>query len=126
MNRGRKDTDQVHLFSYGTLQTKAVQLATFGRELDGRRDSLLGYRRSQVKINDRHVAAISGASDHPIAIFTGNPGDSIDGMVFSITEGELAAADGYEVSDYKRVAVRLASGTDAWVYVDAMSGSRKP
>jgi hypothetical protein len=125
MNRVR-DTEQVHLFSYGTLQTKAVQLATFGRELDGRPDSLPGYRRSAVKINDPHVAGISGASHHPIAIFTGNPGDSIDGMVFLISEAELAAADGYEVRDYKRVAVRLASGTDAWVYVDALSDSRKP
>jgi gamma-glutamylcyclotransferase (GGCT)/AIG2-like uncharacterized protein YtfP len=124
MNRG-KDTDRVHLFSYGTLRTKAVQLATFGRELDGRQDSLPGYRRSQVKINDPNVAAISGANHHPIAIFTGNPSDSIDGMVFSITEAELAAADGYEVSDYKRVAVRLASGTEAWVYV-AVPDSSKP
>src|SRR5262245_11209853 len=115
------DMERVHLFSYGTLQMKAVQLATFGRELEGRQDSLPGYRRSAVKINDPHVAAISGASDHPIAIFTGDPSDSIDGIVFSITEAELAAADGYEVGDYKRVAVSLASGTDAWVYVDAVS-----
>src|SRR5262245_56384336 len=118
--------DEVHLFSYGTLQTKAVQLATFGRELEGRQDSLPGYRRSAVKINDPHVAAISGASDHPIAIFTGNPGDSIDGMVFSITEAELAAADRYEVRDYTRVAVRLASGIEAWVYVEAASDACKP
>ena len=124
MNCGR-DTERVHLFSYGTLQTKAVQLATFGRELEGRQDSLPCYRRSAVKINDPNVAAVSGASHHPIAIFTGNPGDSIDGMVFSITEAELAAADSYEVSDYKRVAVRLASGTEAWVYV-AVSHSSKP
>jgi hypothetical protein len=125
MKRG-KDVNRVHLFSYGTLQVKAVQLATFGRELDGRQDSLPGYRRSAVKINDPHVAAISGASHHPIAVFTGDPGDSIDGMVFSITEAELAAADGYEVGDYKRVAVRLASGTDAWVYVEAVSDAGKP
>jgi len=29
----------------------------------------------------------------------------------------LVAADAYEVSDYQRVSVRLASGLDAWVYV---------
>jgi len=39
--------------------------------------------------------------------------------VFEITEDELASADRYEVADYKRIAVRLKSGTDAWVYVKA-------
>ena len=34
-------------------------------------------------------------------------------------EQELAAADAYEVSDYKRVRVALASGLTAWVYVQA-------
>lgn len=36
----------VLLFSYGTLQHKDVQIATFGRELTGRKDSLLGYTRA--------------------------------------------------------------------------------
>ena len=35
------------------------------------------------------------------------------------SEEELAAADRYEVADYKRVAVTLASGLTAWVYVRA-------
>ena len=39
--------------------------------------------------------------------------------MFEITESELAAADDYEVSDYKRVSVRLKSGLVAWVYVRA-------
>jgi hypothetical protein len=38
-------------------------------------------------------------------------------MVFRITPEELAAADSYEVSDYKRVSVVLTSGIEAWVYV---------
>ena len=33
----------VLLFSYGTLQDKAVQLANFGRELVGQHDDMLGY-----------------------------------------------------------------------------------
>ncbi|BCQ64792.1 hypothetical protein PBOI14_65420 [Pseudomonas sp. Boi14] len=39
--------------------------------------------------------------------------------MFCITPEELAAADSYEVSDYKRVSVTLASGIQAWVYVSA-------
>jgi hypothetical protein len=81
-----------------------VQLATFGRELEGRQDSLPGYARSMVEIADPDVIAASGATHHPIVAFTGNPADSVEGMVFSISETELAAADDYEVDDYKRVA----------------------
>jgi hypothetical protein len=40
-------------------------------------------------------------------------------MVFEITAAELAAADRYEVADYKRVEVVLCSGLKAWVYVKA-------
>jgi hypothetical protein len=39
--------------------------------------------------------------------------------VFEVTESELANADRYEVSAYKRVGADLASGKKAWVYVDA-------
>jgi hypothetical protein len=39
--------------------------------------------------------------------------------VFRITPEELAAADRYEVSDYKRIEVTLKSGLVAWVYVKA-------
>ena len=39
------------------------------------------------------------------------------GTVLEITEEELVWADDYEVAEYLRVAI-LASGVDAWVYVD--------
>ena len=55
----------------------------------------------------------------PIVVASDNPADEISGKVFEITQAELAAADAYEVSDYKRVLVRLKSGIDAWVYVKA-------
>jgi len=50
---------------------------------------------------------------------SGDPADSVPGKVFAITGEELAAADRYEVADYKRISVRLASGREAWVYVKA-------
>jgi gamma-glutamylcyclotransferase (GGCT)/AIG2-like uncharacterized protein YtfP len=43
----------------------------------------------------------------------------VKGKVYKITESELIAADAYEVSDYKRVGVRLRSGKQAWVYIKA-------
>ena len=50
---------------------------------------------------------------------TGNPADEVAGVAFRITPAELAAADTYEVSAYKRLAVRLKSGLEAFVYVGA-------
>ncbi|QBF24268.1 gamma-glutamylcyclotransferase [Pseudomonas tructae] len=107
----------VLLFSYGTLQDKAVQLANFGRELAGQADQMLGYSQAWVEITDPQVLATSGKTHHPIVSPSNNADDSVAGMVFQISEAELAAADAYEVADYKRVAVPLASGLTAWVYV---------
>jgi hypothetical protein len=45
---------------------------------------------------------------------------SLPGAVFEITEEELAAADKYEQeAAYTRLAAPLASGRQAWVYVEA-------
>jgi gamma-glutamylcyclotransferase (GGCT)/AIG2-like uncharacterized protein YtfP len=107
------------LFSYGTLRQEEVQLTTFGRRLDGSSDFLIGFQQAMVEIKDRHVLETSGKTHHPIVKFTGRKSDQVPGMVFEITEQELANADKYEVADYKRVAVTLGSGAQAWVYVDA-------
>lgn len=110
---------QVNLFSYGTLQQEKVQLETFGRLLQGSPDALAGYRREMVRITDPAVIAASGADQHPILLPSDDPADEAPGTVFEITSAELEAADAYEVSDYKRIQVRLKSGRDAWVYVKA-------
>jgi gamma-glutamylcyclotransferase (GGCT)/AIG2-like uncharacterized protein YtfP len=110
------------LFSYGTLQQDRVQIATFGRRLEGRRDALVGYRRSTVTIKDPEVIARSGKARHPIVVFTGKKEDRVQGTVFEVSETELASADAYEVDAYKRVLAPLASGLNAWAYVDARAG----
>ena len=107
----------VWLFSYGTLQQADVQRATFGRLLEGRPDALPGYATSLVEIRDPEVVARSGKTHHPIVRRTGGSRDMVEGHVFRITAAELAAADAYEVDDYKRIAVRLRSGLEAFVYV---------
>jgi gamma-glutamylcyclotransferase (GGCT)/AIG2-like uncharacterized protein YtfP len=107
------------LFSYGTLRQRDVQLTTFGRELDGRDDAIVGYELDHVTITDPHVIATSGSDRHPILRPNGRPGAEINGTVFAISEAELAAADQYEVDDYRRVLAPLRSGGQAWVYVFA-------
>ena len=109
----------IRLFSYGTLQLETVQRETFGRLLTGAADALPGYSRTMVRIIDPAVIAASGVDHHPIVVASDDPDDSVEGMVFEITAAELAAADTYEVSDYKRVDVVLKSGLRAWVYVQA-------
>ena len=107
------------LFSYGTLQQREVQLATFGRELVGTADQLVGFHQSMVRIEDADVVRTSGKTHHPIVRQTGIVDDRVAGTAFEVTDEDLANADKYEVSDYKRVLAPLASGREAWVYVDA-------
>jgi hypothetical protein len=107
------------LFSYGTLQLEAVQMATFGRRLAGTSDALRGFELVALKIEDDNVVAISGKAQHTMAKFTGRASDVVSGTVFAVTPDEIQNADEYEVAAVKRVAVVLQSGVRAWVYVDA-------
>jgi gamma-glutamylcyclotransferase (GGCT)/AIG2-like uncharacterized protein YtfP len=107
------------LFSYGTLQQEGVQKATFGRQLAGRPDALVGFEQAMVLIDDPEVVATSGKTHHPIVRHSGDPASRVAGTVFEVTEAEIRSADAYEVSAYRRIEVELASGAAAFVYVDA-------
>ena len=108
----------VLLFSYGTLQDKDVQIANFGRELTGREDSLPGYTRRMVAIDDPKEVELSGESHYASAEPSGNAEDAVAGTVFEVAEQELALADKYEeTAAYRRIRVTLRSGNRAWVYV---------
>lgn len=112
------------LFSYGTLQEERVQLATFGRRLAGRRDELVGFEPSSVRIEDPAVAARLGTTHHANVAFTGNDASRVPGTALDVSDAELASADEYELAyHYRRVEARLASGERAWVYVHAPAGA---
>ena len=106
-----------NLFSYGTLQLEEVQLATFGRKLEGKPDALPGYRLVMIKITDNDFVAKSGTADHRNLQFTGNSADIVEGSVLKVTAAELEQADAYEPEGYERVRTQLRSGADAWVFV---------
>lgn len=114
-------SESFSLFSYGTLRQANVQLATFGRLLDGRPDELAGFALSPMTIADPNVVAASGAAVHTIARPSGNPADRVPGLVFSLTAAEIEAADRYESGPIERIRVRLESGAEAFVYVAADS-----
>src|SRR5260221_8183824 len=109
----------VMLFSYGTLQQREVQLATYGRPLPGKPDVLCGFQLAPLAISDPNVVALSGKAVHTIARRTDNPSDRIEGMLFELSEAELEATDAYEVDAYARTEVTLESGRTAWVYAGA-------
>ena len=104
------------LFSYGTLRDQEVQLATFGRLLSGTPDELIGFEQSSFEVADAAFVAASGTSRHTMVTFNGRSDSRVPGMVFELTDGELASADAYEPAGYTRVLAKLASGRQAWVY----------
>ena len=106
------------LFSYGTLQLESVQLSTFGRSVDGWPDALPGYERSEVPIDDPELAVKLGKTHHDDVVPSPRSDRTVRGVALEITDAELASADAYEATfHYTRVAVMLASGKQAWVYV---------
>ena len=115
MSDAEKATE--NLFAYGTLQLENVQLETFGRKLDGKPDTLPGYKLVMITITDDDFVIKSGTSDHRSLQFTGNSADVIEGTVLKVTRNELEQADSYEPEGYERVRVQLRSGATAWVFV---------
>ncbi len=109
--------EKEYLFSYGTLQLEAVQIAIYGRKLYGTADVLDGYEIEQLEVLDKSVLQKSKKQFHPIAVASKNKSSSIQGVIFEITRQELWETDKYEVMDYKRVLKVFRSGKEAWVYV---------
>lgn len=107
------------LFSYGTLQFEQVQKDTFGRILKGQKEVLEGYQVQDLRITDQGVIESSGTDIHPILVSTGFSSDTVEGVLFEVTDQELAHADKYEVSDYKRVELNFKSGETGFAYVRA-------
>jgi hypothetical protein len=109
------------LFSYGTLQRESVQLSTFNRTLNGRPDSLIGYRITLIPINNQELVDSSGDTHYRNLEHTGTSSDVIEGTVFAVSESELELADEYEAdANFTRVIVELQSGTKAWVYLSTV------
>jgi gamma-glutamylcyclotransferase (GGCT)/AIG2-like uncharacterized protein YtfP len=108
------------LFAYGTLQQESVQLSIVGRRLDGEKDELVECELSSVRIDDPALIAAIGKTYHVNVKFNGNKTSRVPGMVFEVTEADIARIDEYEAqASYERVAATLASGRLSWVYVHA-------
>jgi gamma-glutamylcyclotransferase (GGCT)/AIG2-like uncharacterized protein YtfP len=101
----------IKLFTYGTLQQTDIQEELFGRRLVGTPETLVGYALEEIQIEEEF-----GLIDYEILVETGNPTDTINGIVYEVTQKELNQADLYEGMNYKRVEVHLQSDQKAWAY----------
>jgi gamma-glutamylcyclotransferase (GGCT)/AIG2-like uncharacterized protein YtfP len=73
-----------------------------------------------VKIETPQTVAAGGRTHHANVTFNGKATSRVAGMVFEVTDAELASIDEYEVVFlYRRVGAMLASGRQAWVYLHA-------
>lgn len=106
-----------NLFSYGTLQKEQVQIETFGRILKGEKDILSAYIIEMLEITDPEVLRKSDQKYHPILVFSGNPEDEVEGVLFEVTAEEILQADAYEVDDYKRIETVFRSGKTGFIYI---------
>ena len=106
------------LFSYGTLQLREVQLATFGRSVEGRPDALAGYLMTMIRIHEEGFSPPEGEL-HRIIHFTGVDSDRVPGTLLTVTMADIEQADAYEPPGYKRALVETVSGVKAWAYVAA-------
>ncbi len=101
------------IFTYGTLQNEGVQLAIFGRILNGVPEVLTGYAKMEIWIQEENQKSIS----YPIIKKTDEKNARIEGVLFEITERELHLADDYETAKYQRIYLSFDSGKKGWVYV---------
>jgi len=93
------------IFAYGTLLLAGVQETVIGRQVAGKPDRLVGYRKSTVRDGDTSYPNIVTAD-----------GEFIEGYVLEVSQEELARVDMYEGGLYTRAKVTLESGAEAWVY----------
>jgi len=78
------------------------------------------YRQTLLEITDPEVLATSGKKYHPIVEQSPDSNDEVGGTPCSKSpRRNLPRPTNMKMSDYKRVAVTLKSGLEAWVYVRA-------
>ncbi|PIE82596.1 MAG: YggS family pyridoxal phosphate-dependent enzyme [Cardiobacteriales bacterium] len=116
-------TQKCFLFSYATPQQNAIQNEIFGRLLQGEPDILSGYTLSKIPVSDSNTIHQTGKDHYPIALKSDDANSCIKGIIFEISEAELAAVDKYKGHNYQRIIATFASGRRAWVYI-AKSNNR--
>lgn len=87
------------VFVYGTLRSGLVRWVVTGSVLESQPARLEGFRRVALDLESA-------------------PGEHVEGELITVSAKQLARLDRYERLGirYERVRLRLADGTEAWVY----------
>ena len=106
--------DEHYLFSYGTLQDEEIQMELYGTVLLGIEDAIKGFVLKSITLTDQ----FGNKKDYLIGDYSGRKDDIVKGIVYSISEGQLALTDFYEGPSYKRISVVSENGRECWLYVE--------
>jgi len=96
----------VKIFVYGSLLEKSIQNMVLGREVPQKEDTLHDYMKT----------------DHSVFLIyptiKKHTGDSVNGRVLEVGDYDINTLDRYESNLYKKINVKLASGTEALTYIE--------
>ena len=95
------------LFAYGTLKQTKIQKESIGRLIKNIPDTLLGFKKIKLKINNK---------TYPAVVKDSTSTQEIKGAVLEINKADLKKIDAYETKAYQRKKEILKSGLSVWVY----------
>lgn len=105
--------------AYGSLLLPRTQLRVFGRLMVGAPDQLVGYGLRWLACDDATFIRDTGLTGYPAAMEMSGAEQAFVGQRLILKARDWPRADQYEGAEYRRVCRRLASGQQAWVYLDA-------
>ena len=96
-----KTANQHQVFVYGTLLDPSTRARAIGREVPQSSHLLKDYKKISTEINGTRYPNIVSSS-----------GDSVEGVIITLSEKELNKLDKWENKEYKRIRIN-----DLFVYV---------
>ncbi|QCK15656.1 gamma-glutamylcyclotransferase family protein [Mangrovivirga cuniculi] len=104
------------LFAYGTLLEVPIQEKLFSRILKGKKDSLTGFRKSNIHCLE-NIDGEEIYSTYPAISKSGSNNEVLEGYLYELTDKELKIADKYEGLEYQRISILTNNGHQAYVYI---------
>lgn len=100
------------LFAYGTLREEKIRFAITGKKSFTLTDRIVGFELSEVR---------EGEISYPALV----PGENtIEGLVFEVTDEDLVHLDAYEGPEYKRLRLVSQTGLLVWVYLKSDTANK--
>jgi len=98
----------MNIFVYGTLLDDTVRGRVLGKDIKGKSDTLEDY------MLDTHSVLTS----YPTIVKRNK--EVVNGMYFDVNEEDIKKLDRYESEYYKKIEIKLKSGTKSLVYTESI------